>query len=132
MSELLPREFRYRHELHEQFGGWLYRYIIVTPYGAIDFHVTTHERGPAKDLDDSAGLERHYRNPPPYMADKAPSLDSCPTLGGPCCWHDGISLYATENLYPLWKYRSNEQEMFSYLLDDAKRLSEDFTEGGDE
>lgn len=122
MSERLPREHRYRYELTEFVGTWTHRWVIVARHGAVEFWVRQHLGMP--NLDDSAGLEMHWRVPPPHMETEAPSHDKCHSLGGPPCWHDGTSLYATEQLLPLVDF-SNPRDMFLFLLSEVGRLDED-------
>lgn len=59
--------------------------------------------------DPSGGIEVHYRYPPEYMADDAPSHDECWVLKCPC-WHDGSSLQASERWIPMWELDRNDHE----------------------
>ena len=70
----------------------------------------------------SGGLEAHYRIPPHYMEDQAPSHARCHAIDAPC-WHDGTSLYASEVLIPQWRMRSSEMEVFEFLLSEIDRLA---------
>lgn len=45
------------------------------------------------------GCETHYAKCPDYMSPNKPSCEHCWVLGGPC-WHDGSSLYFSENVAP--------------------------------
>lgn len=72
------------------------RYCVLGPKMGVDFHVS--------DLDRAypiAGLESHYRECPSYMEGKEPFTQECWLHGG-VCWGDGTSLYATEQLLPLF------------------------------
>lgn len=46
------------------------------------------------------GCETHYAKCPDYMDPGKPSYEHCWVLGAPC-WHDGSSLYFSENVAPL-------------------------------
>lgn len=46
------------------------------------------------------GAETHYAAAPDYMDASKPSHEHCWILGGPC-WHDGSSLYFSENIAPM-------------------------------
>lgn len=120
----LPTEYNYKYQMIESFGGWYHSYEIITAHGAVAFHVSAYK--PYKDEETysySAGIEYHYRKPPEYMKDKAPSHNSCSVLGGPACWHDGTSLGA-ESLLETWKHEEDNREIFFLmlnLLDNLKR-----------
>lgn len=46
------------------------------------------------------GCETHYAKCPDYMDPDKPSHEHCWVLGAPC-WHDGSSLYFSENVAPM-------------------------------
>ena len=46
------------------------------------------------------GIECHYASAPEYMDADKPSHEHCWILGKPC-WHDGSSLYFSENIAPM-------------------------------
>lgn len=117
----LPREFDYEYSAIWRFDSFCHRWVIHGPLGAIDFHFDGNEERIAK-YGPTAGLECHWRTPPAYMADRAPSHRDCITLRAPC-WHDGTSLYATENLFPLVDLR-DPLDFFSFLVLEMKRLEE--------
>jgi hypothetical protein len=81
----------------------------------MQFHVGgpyTHEGATSEWI---GGLETHYRSPPDYMGNSAPSHDHCHILKSPC-WHDGTSLYASERLIPEWLAdRHNHDAIFEML-----------------
>ena len=64
------------------------------------------------------GCETHYANPPDYMAGHGPSNEHCWVLGKPC-WHDGSSLYFSENVAPMLPnpWGENPHDMQSYHHD---------------
>ena len=76
-------------------------WTLKGPKGAI--HVWARENSPdwvAKWGDRFiGGVERHSPNPV-YEHDKEPNHEKCWLLGGPC-WHDGTSLYFSENIEPM-------------------------------
>ena len=76
------------------------RWCLVGPRGAIDFHCTNADHRIAREFWRSGGLEIHRREPDGYQRGEGASNDHCWLLDGPC-WHDGSSLYATEQLIPL-------------------------------
>ena len=124
MSDTLPTQYRYKYEMTVRHGGIEHCYSIVCRQGAIHFHVTEYlEDGFMKGHEPSGGLEMHYRTPPDYMADQAPSDDRCPFIHQPC-WHDGTSLYASETLIPKWARRDSEIEMFWVLVREVRNRFE--------
>lgn len=77
------------------FGNPRHHWEIVCPKAALHFHVSIVE-----GYDENAGLEIHHFYPPEYLKDNAPSQLDCKLTGGKC-WHDGTTLYATVDLWPL-------------------------------
>lgn len=76
----------------------------------------------------SSGIEMHYRTPPDYMSDDAPSQDSCWLLKCPC-WHDGSSLQASKTWIPRWQADPHDHdEMFSYLEYELKQRTEEMND----
>lgn len=63
------------------------------------------------------GAETHYIAAPDYMDPDKPSHQHCWVLGCPC-WHDGSSLYFSENIAPLlpnaWAERPNQMEPYHH------------------
>lgn len=121
----LPTDHRYTYTMTVRpWGSIEHVYLIVSRHGAIHFWVTeyTAKTGPCSNTEPSGGLEAHYRQPPGYMADKAPSHDECFALKAPC-WHDGTSLYASETLIPRWLNRQSEPEVFGWLVQEVDRLN---------
>ncbi len=57
------------------------------------------------------GCETHYAKCPDYMDPDKPSHEHCWVLGTPC-WHDGSSLYFSENVAPMlpdpWSTKPHE------------------------
>jgi hypothetical protein len=100
MSEL-------RHDKHTD--DYETRWAVLGPLGAVDFHMTNR---PVIDHR-SGGIEMHYRTPPDYMSDQAPSHEHCRLLDAPC-WHDGSSLYASEVLIP-YALTHTEDELWRLL-----------------
>lgn len=107
---------KYRHHKYtwsKPFSHVNERWTLLTPTGAIDFHVTHVEKyGP------SCGLEFHHTEAAKYRPKEAPDHIDCPLTGGRC-WHDGTSLYATETLWPhIQPYsKSGEHEQVFKILE---------------
>lgn len=70
---------------------------IIGAHGAKHLHISSY--GKDDNVNFSGGLETHWRNPPEYMAEDAPSQDKCWLLGQPC-WHDGTSSYVSDKIIP--------------------------------
>ena len=88
--------------------------------GGVNLHVTydPEKNGRFGELDGeypvSAGIEFHYASPQGGMA---PDHLDCPVTGGRC-WHDGSSLYAIEDLWPLaqmWLQQGDHASVFRML-----------------
>jgi hypothetical protein len=119
----LPANFDYEYRVNRPYGDvWQHVWLIHGPLGSVHFHFSHNPEHEAK-YGPSAGLEIHYRTPPPYMKDRAPQHPQCQILHAPC-WHDGTSLYATEKLYPLVDMRK-PLEFFSWLVLEMDRFTEE-------
>lgn len=119
-------KYRCRYEYHTDVGYPRHYWIVISRHGAVHFRVTDLGEEWAKTHGDrySGGLEFHYRSPPEYLKDNAPSQDKCWILKAPC-WHDGTSLYASESLVPFWLMDPhNHKRMFERLQQEAERLAE--------
>lgn len=106
-------EYKYRN----QFGCPRHCWTCIGRHGAVHFHVIDHGEDYAKKHGGrySGGLEFHYRQPPDYMSNDAPSHEKCWLIGG-ACWHDGSSLYAQECVIPFWECdKNNHERMFKFL-----------------
>ena len=111
-------EFEYRYT--RQFGEPFHQWSIVGALAGL--HVWIKDRG--EEFEEqfgsrySGGIEVHYRTPPSYMSDDAPTYKSCWLLGCPC-WHDGSSLQTTEYWIPAWLADPhNHDRMFDLLQAD--------------
>lgn len=99
------------------YGQPHWTWLVVGRKGAVHFHVSDcgKENGEKYGQRYSGGLEIHYREPPSYMADHAPSQNRCWVLKCPC-WHDGTSLYASERVIPFWLSAPDDHErIFRFL-----------------
>lgn len=73
------------------------------------------------------GAETHYAAAPDYMNPDEPSHEHCWVLGKPC-WHDGSSLYFSENIAHMlpspWSETPNqmEQRHHDYVLFELRYL----------
>jgi len=107
-------EFRCEYTYSKPHNHERHCWVCIGRHGAMQFHVAgpyTYEG--ANEW--GGGLETHYRSPPDYMANNAPSHDQCHILKSPC-WHDGTSLYARERLIPEWLAdRHNHDAIFEML-----------------
>lgn len=111
-------KFRCKYEYSNQFESPNHVWTCIGALGAIHFHVTDmgEKHGEQYGNRYSGGLETHYRSPPDYMKDHAPSHDKCWLLQCPC-WHDGTSLYASETLIPMWLAAPNDHERMFRMLE---------------
>lgn len=110
-------QFRTKYEYTRPFGHGRHDWFVIGARGAIHLHIS--EPSDAK-YDCVAGLEFHYRSPPDYMEDQAPSHDVCWVLKCPC-WHDGTSLYAHEFYLPIWKGNPHDHDGILRLLEGEYR-----------
>lgn len=95
----LPRKYRFEMKQYFRYGTWEREWALVGRHGGVHLHISgPHKYDNTENW--SAGLEFHYRNPPDYMENDAPSHDECWLLHCPC-WHDGTSLYAQERYLPM-------------------------------
>ena len=80
-------------------GYDMHTWTTITAGGALHLHITDYGANwQDKEYFSerfSGGVEVHYRTPPEYMKDDAPSQDKCWLLKCPC-WHDGSSNWAME------------------------------------
>lgn len=112
-------KYRCKYTYEKPFGDPKHVWTVIGRHGAIHFHVSDmgEDRSRQYGTDRySGGLECHYRMPPDYMGNQAPSQDTCWLLGQPC-WHDGTSLYASERVIPFWICAPHDHErMFQFLI----------------
>lgn len=94
-------DLTYRYECepgHD--GGLRHTWAITGEHGGV--HIWAQElTEPSFSFGDRyiGGVEVHYRAPM-YDWDKKPHHNNCWLLNGPC-WHDGSSLYFSENIEPM-------------------------------
>lgn len=107
-------KFRCEYTYTKRYSSPNHQWVLVGARGAIHLHISGPHRFDGEESF-SAGLEMHYRQPPDYMANSAPSHDECQILKCPC-WHDGTSLYAQERFLPRWLSDPNNHDaMFAAL-----------------
>ena len=106
-----------------------HRYLVTGPRLALELHFYEYKPG-----DWSGGVECHYRKPPAYMADQAPSHETCHAFDGNACWHDGTGLWASEYWIPMWQTMKHaHDEILVMLVEEAiKRDRLTFRSGGEE
>lgn len=110
-------EFRFKYEYSKSYGSKAtHIWSIIGKHGAMHLHINNYSYSENLEKDTySGGLETHYRSPPDYMANDAPSSDNCWLLKSPC-WHDGTSLYVEEHLIPFWLQSPHDHDrMFDKL-----------------
>ena len=112
--KMTKQKLRSRYEYAPRFGSQHHTWIVTGALGAIHLHISGPHHYDGQDHW-SVGLETHYRSPPDYMANYAPSHDQCWVLKGPC-WHDGTPLYAEERYLSWWQVEPNDHDaMFRRL-----------------
>lgn len=97
----------------------VHTWSVVGARGGIHLHITDYSASENKDLRDigrSGGLECHWRNPPDYMKDQAPSHDHCWLLRQPC-WHDGSSSVVSDFWIPFWLSAPHDHERMLRVLE---------------
>jgi hypothetical protein len=108
---------KFRHHKHTcepRFGSTTYTWQVVGPVGGVHFHVSIHDEG---KYEPSCGLEYHHSARAGMYGDQAPHHLNCQVIGEPC-WHDGTSLYANENLWPMiegYMRRCEHKQIFRIL-----------------
>lgn len=93
------------------FGSARHHWSLRGPRGGISFSAS------GRDGDETCGLEFHHAIGFQHDPHVAASHINCPITGG-ACWHDGTSLYATENLWPMFKTyvaRGEHDKIFRFL-----------------
>ncbi len=96
-------KFRNKYEFSMEIHNPRHVWSVIGRHLAIHLHISDLGNLLGKEACDrySGGIEIHYRQPPDYMKDDAPSNDRCWLLKAPC-WHDGSSLQVTERWIPHW------------------------------
>lgn len=108
-----------KYEMSNRFGSWRHEWSAVGARGAISVWIT--EARSDSDSEAYGGVEVHYRTPPDYMIEDAPSQIKCHLLGGPC-WHDGSSL-AADSWIEMWRGGDgcNNKKMISMVESEYKQ-----------
>lgn len=115
---------RFKYEYCNSFGYPSHRWIAIGPDFALDFHVCDHDSIADALERYIGGIEVHYRSPPVYMNDSAPSHDYCEILKCPC-WHDWSSLQASDVWIPRWLSDPyNHDRMFEFLKEEMECRTE--------
>ncbi len=80
-------------------GGYLtHLWSLANDAGGIHISASISEFQGSREW--IGGCETHYPKAPDYMDPNKPSHAHCWVLGTPC-WHDGSSLYFSENVAPM-------------------------------
>lgn len=97
-------KYRSKYEFSMQFGHAYHVWSVVARHIGMHLHICDYGETDEKKLGErySGGIEIHYRQPPDYMKDEAPSNDNCWLLKAPC-WHDGSSMQVTDTWIPRWR-----------------------------
>lgn len=112
-------EYRYKREFKHAYHTW----IVIARHLAMHLHVT--DLGEENDPRYCGGIEQHWREPPNYMKDEAPSHDRCGVLEAPC-WHEGSSMAATDHWIPHWLVDVNDHDrMFRLLEGEVNKRTEE-------
>ncbi len=112
-------KYEFTVELHPR------HWSVVGRHLAIHLHISDLGKLLGKEGRDrySGGIEIHYRQPPEYMENDAPSQDRCWLLKAPC-WHDGSSMQVTDKWIPHWlEFRGAPDEherMFTLLATEVE------------
>lgn len=117
MDKRVGRLDRYKWSNPFGLGSEHHDWRIVCRHGGVNFHATVNEK-----YGTTAGLEFHFCSPPDHMRNDPPSHIDCPVTGGRC-WHDGTSLYATEQLWPMIEpllNRGDHAAIFGILHEEAR------------
>ena len=117
----LDTHWRPKYELTFLGGKPRHTYSVVGAPGGVHLHITDYGDEWVEEYGYrySGGIEIHYRQPPEYMRDDAPSHDNCWLLNAPC-WHDGSSLQVTEYWAPLLEGGATPEQMLHHLIGDAR------------
>lgn len=84
----------HKYEWSKPFTSVRHQWSFRGPMGGIHYHASITDAYPP-----SCGLEFH-RDFDPYGGERAADHAKCWLTGGKC-WHDGTSLYATDDLWPM-------------------------------
>ena len=77
-------------------GGYLeHLWALTGKHGAVHISARLHEWDGRPEW--SGGIECHFAAAPDYREGEEPNHEHCWLLGKPC-WHDGSSLYFSENI----------------------------------
>ena len=130
----MPR-YENEYKYTNRFGSAYHTWVVVGARIGMHLHISDQGEEDARKHQIqrfSGGIEIHYRSPPDYMKDDAPSQMDCWVLGGPC-WHDGSSLQAMESWIPFWKSAPHDHErMFRALEHELEERDPAATEGKEE
>ena len=122
MADALSR-FDCEYSYKPRHGSAVHSWRLTGARVAIELHITGLHRFDGVETW-GAGLEAHYRSPPAYMANQAPSHRQCWLLGCPC-WHHGTSLYAQDVFLPAWQVAPHDHEgMFRRLAAEYRERME--------
>jgi hypothetical protein len=114
-------KYKFKYEYTNDFGTPRHTWSLVGAKGGLHLHISELKTAQFEDEKYSGGIEIHYRYPPEYRENDAPSHNNCWLLGCPC-WHDGSSLQVSEIWIPLWKVDKHDHDrMFGLLAGDFEQ-----------
>ena len=116
------RVYKVKYEYEPNFGIGRHTWSVCGARIGAHLHISDigEERGREYGRY-SGGIEIHYRTPPEYMKNDAPTSINCWLIGGPC-WHDGSSMQATEKWIPMWLRNTNDHAV---IFRELKRVIEE-------
>ena len=97
LIKTLPEKFIWQYQIVLRGGFPEHIWILSSDKGAV--HISARPSEWEKRFEWIGGIECHWTEPPEWADAEKPSHDHCWILGKPC-WHDGSSLYFSENISP--------------------------------
>lgn len=100
----------YKFEIHKK-DGKQKRFVwsLKGPSGGVHVWAQFHENPTSWGEKCYGGCEVHYPYSPYEHSGNEPHHEKCWLLNGPC-WHDGSSLYFSENIQPMVESYEDEPE----------------------
>jgi len=108
-------------------GRVRHEWYVKGAAGAVSVWARTTPAIPRYPAEWMGGCEMHSSKPLPYSDATRPDHEQCNILNGPC-WHDGSSLYFSENVAPELPFvdsadpHAMEDRHHSYVMGVCRRL----------
>jgi len=111
-------KYRSKYEFSIRNGHEYHDWSVIARHIGIHLHIIDMGEDDGKEAGErySGGIEIHYRQPPDYMKDEAPSHDNCWLLKAPC-WHDGSSMQVTDKWIPRWRALAGRPDEHVQMLE---------------